>query len=46
MEQKAREEKKRKELGLEDKPLVKKTDQGQGGAGGEQAVQEEAGTRQ
>jgi lambda family phage portal protein len=46
MEQKSREEKKRKELGLEDKPLVKKTDPNQGGTGAEQAVQEEAGIKQ
>jgi len=45
MEQKAREEKKRKELGLEDKPLVKKTDPNQGGSV-DQTVQEKAGIQQ
>ena len=46
MEQKAREEKKRKELGLEDKPLVKKTDPNQGGSVVDQTVQEKAGVQQ
>jgi hypothetical protein len=46
MEQKAREEKKRKELGLEEKPLVKKTDPNKEKDVAEEPIQEEAGVRE
>jgi capsid protein len=46
MEQKAREEKKRKELGLEEKPLVKKAEPSKEKDVAEEPIQEEAGVRE